>query len=120
MVSSAAASALGDEERDELSSLLVALSAAVVMVQRRGQAAQGEKTFLDALIPALQAARQATSLTEALPLMRLAAIAGTEETMSALPKHGRARVGRRAGHRAYPTPGAWLRSGRSRRWKSQV
>ncbi len=87
---SAAAKALGDEERDDLSSLVVALEAAIAMVQRRGQAEPGEKTLLDALIPALEAAREATSLTEALSLMRLAAIVGTEEMVSAVPKHGRA------------------------------
>ena len=59
----AAAKALGDEQRDDLSSLVVALEAAIAMVQRRGQAEPGEKTFLDALIPALQAARTATSLS---------------------------------------------------------
>jgi dihydroxyacetone kinase-like protein len=102
---SAAARALGDEERDELSSLLVALEAAIAMVQRRGQAEPGEKTFLDALIPALEAAREATSLTEALPLMRLAAIIGTEEMVSTVPRHGRAAwVGERA--RGIPDAGS--------------
>ncbi|MGO9584174.1 MAG: DAK2 domain-containing protein [Acidimicrobiales bacterium] len=93
----AAARALGDEPRDDLSSLVVALEAGIAMVQRRGRAEPGEKTFLDALIPALQAARSATSVAEALPLMRVAAIAGTEQMAPAAPKHGRAAwVGERA------------------------
>lgn len=93
----AAAQALGDEPRDDLSSLVVALEAGIAMVQRRGRAESGEKTFLDALIPALHAARSATSVPEALPLMRVAAVAGTEQMASAVPKHGRAAwVGERA------------------------
>jgi dihydroxyacetone kinase-like protein len=93
----AAARALGDQPRDDLSSLVVALEAGIAMVQRRGRAGPGEKTFLDALIPALQAARSATSVTQALPLMRVAAIAGTEQMAPAAPKHGRAAwVGERA------------------------
>jgi len=93
----AAAKALGDERRDEISSLVVALEAGIATVQRRGRAEPGEKTFLDALIPALEAARTATSIAEALPLMRVAAIANTEQMASAVPKHGRAAwVGERA------------------------
>jgi dihydroxyacetone kinase-like protein len=102
---SAAAKALGEPQRDDLSSLVVALEAGIAMIQRRGGAKPGDKTFLDALMPALEAARSATSVTEALPLMRVAAIAGTEQTAPATPQHGRAAwVGERA--RGVPDAGS--------------
>jgi dihydroxyacetone kinase-like protein len=101
----AAAKALGDEQRDDISSLVVALEAGIAMVQRRGRVEPGDKTFLDALIPALQVARTATSVADALPLMRVAAIANTEQMASAVPKHGRAAwVGERA--RGIPDAGS--------------
>jgi len=93
----AAAEAIGGEQRDDLSSTVVGLEAGIAMVQRRGQAEPGEKTFLDALLPALAVARGSASVTEALPLMRAAAIAGTEQMVHVVPKHGRAAwVGERA------------------------
>ena len=93
----AAAKAIGDEQEADITSLVMALEAGIATVQRRGRAEPGEKTFLDALIPALEAARTATSIAEALPLMRVAAIANTEQMASAVPKHGRAAwVGERA------------------------
>jgi dihydroxyacetone kinase len=49
----AASNALGDEQRDDISSLVVALEAGIAMVQRRGRVESGEKTFVDALIAAL-------------------------------------------------------------------
>ena len=101
----AAAKALGDDQRDDLSSLVVALEAGIAMVQRRGGAELGDKTFLDALIPALEVARTANSVTEALPLMRAAAVAGTEHMVPVVPKHGRAAwVGERA--RGIPDAGS--------------
>jgi dihydroxyacetone kinase-like protein len=101
----AAAKALDDEQGDDISSLVVALEAGIATVHRRGRAEPGEKTFLDALIPALQVARTATSVAEALPLMRVAAIANTEQMASAVPKHGRAAwVGERA--RGIPDAGS--------------
>jgi dihydroxyacetone kinase-like protein len=93
----AAAKAIGEGQTDGVSSLIVGLEAGIAMVQRRGRAEPGDKTFLDALIPALEAARGAASVTEALLLMRAAAIAGTEQMVPAVPKHGRAAwVGARA------------------------
>jgi dihydroxyacetone kinase-like protein len=93
----AAAKAIGDQQIDDLSSMVVGLEAGIAMVQRRGRAAPGDKTFLDALVPALAVARGAASITVALPLMRAAAIAGTVQMMPAVPKHGRAAwVGERA------------------------
>ena len=86
----AAAKALGNEQRDNLTSMVVALEAGIHKVQQLGRAEPGEKTFLDALIPALEAARGATSVTEALPLMCTAAIANTEQMAAVVPKHGRA------------------------------
>ena len=96
---SAAAKALEEQQRDDLSSLVVALAAGIAMVQRRGGAKPGDKTFLDALVPALEAARTATSLTQALSLMRIAAIAGTEQMVPAIPQHGRRGLGRRTSPR---------------------
>jgi dihydroxyacetone kinase len=93
----AAAKALGDEQRDDLTSMVVALEAGILTVQQLGRAQPGEKTFLDALVPALEVARGATSVTEALPLMCAAAIASTEQMAASVPKHGRAAwVGERA------------------------
>lgn len=90
----AAAKALGNEQRDNLTSMVVALEAGIHKVQQLGRAEPGEKTFLDALIPALEAARGATSVTEALPLMCTAAIANTEQMAAVVPKHGRGVGGR--------------------------
>jgi len=97
--------ALEGQQREDLSSLVVALEAGIAMIQRRGGAKPGDKTFLDALVPALEAARTATSLTQALSLMRIAAIAGTEQMVPAIPQHGRAAwVGERA--RGVPDAGS--------------
>jgi len=102
---SAAAKALEGQQREDLSSLVVALEAGIAMVQRRGGAVPGDKTFLDALVPALEAARTATSLTQALSLMRISAIAGTEQMVPVIPQHGRAAwVGERA--RGVPDAGS--------------
>jgi dihydroxyacetone kinase-like protein len=100
-----AARAIGEGQVEGVSSLIVGLDAGIAMVKRRGRAELGDKTFLDALIPALEAARGAASVAEALPLMREAAIAGTEQLVSAVPKHGRAAwVGERA--RGVPDAGS--------------
>jgi hypothetical protein len=101
----AASKALGDHKDVEFASATAALEAGIAMVQKRGGAAAGEKTFLDALIPALEAMRRATSLADALPEMRCAAIRGTEQLVGDLPQHGRAAwVGERA--RGIPDAGS--------------
>jgi dihydroxyacetone kinase len=80
-----------------IASAVTALEAGIAMIQRRGGAAPGEKTFLDALVPALAAMRDATSLAETPPLMLRAAVRGTQQTMGELAQHGRAAwVGERA------------------------
>lgn len=76
---------------------VTALEAGIAMVQRRGGAAAGDKTFLDALVPALAAMRDAASFAEALPVMLRAAVQGTRQTTGELAQHGRAAwVGERA------------------------
>jgi hypothetical protein len=87
----------GGGDDDGVAAAAGALEAGIAMVRRRGGAVAGEKTFLDALEPALGAMRGAASVREALAGMRLAAAHGTEQTMGDLGQHGRAAwVGERA------------------------
>ncbi|MCU1489959.1 MAG: Dak phosphatase [Acidimicrobiaceae bacterium] len=93
-----------DEEAgaDEAAS---ALEAGIAEIRRRGGAEPGEKTFIDALIPALDALREASDDSVALPAMAAAAAAGVEATKDEAPRHGRAAwVGERA--RGLPDAGS--------------
>jgi hypothetical protein len=93
----AAAKSLPGGSDGGIASAVTALEAGIAMIQRRGGAAPGEKTFLDALVPVLAAMRNAASVSEALPLMLQAAVRGTQQTMGELAQHGRAAwVGERA------------------------
>jgi dihydroxyacetone kinase-like protein len=101
----AAAKALDGRDEASLDTVIAALDAGIAMVAKRGGASRGEKTFLDALIPALESMQDAGSLGEAIPAMRLAAIRGTEERTGDLGQHGRAAwVGERA--RGIPDAGS--------------
>jgi DAK2 domain len=93
----AAAKSIGTASDGGMAPAVTALEAGIAMVARRGGAAAGEKTFLDALLPALTAMREAASFAEALPMMLRAAVQGTEQTTGELAQHGRAAwVGERA------------------------
>lgn len=81
-----------------------ALDAAVAMVQRRGKAEPGDKTMVDALVPARDALRRAAAdgqpLAAALRAAAEAAEAGAEATIPLVARKGRASyLGERsAGH----------------------
>jgi dihydroxyacetone kinase-like protein len=81
-----------------------ALSAAVAGVQRRGRAEPGDKTMVDALVPAREAldaaAADGASLAEGLKAAAAAADRGAEETIPLVARKGRASyLGERsAGH----------------------
>ena len=93
----AAAKSIGTGGDGGMAPAVTALEAGIAMVARRGGAAAGEKTFLDALLPALTAMREAASFAEALPMMLRAAVQGTQQTTGELAQHGRAAwVGERA------------------------
>lgn len=66
------------------------LAAGVKGVAGRGKAQPGEKTMLDALTPAVAAARTAPGLTAALKASALAAEQGVEATVPMLATKGRA------------------------------
>ena len=70
------------------------LDAAVAGIVERGKASPGDKTMLDALVPAADALRRAAGqgvgLTEALAESALAARAGAEATVAMRPSIGRA------------------------------
>lgn len=83
-------------------------------MQRIGKAELGDKTLLDAWLPAAQAARAAAqrgeSLSAALAAAAAAAQKGVEQTKDLIPKRGRAsRLGERArGHQDAGATSAWL------------
>jgi dihydroxyacetone kinase len=89
---SAAARSLGDDAEPGAAAVAAAFEAGIAMVQRRGGAAPGEKTVLDALIPALEALRAAGTGDggELLRSMRDAAAAGTGQHAGEVAQHGRA------------------------------
>ncbi len=76
------------------------LAAGVNGVAMRGKAVPGEKTMLDALFPAVAAAREAASLSAALSVSAEAALKGAEATVPMVARKGRASyLGERsAGH----------------------
>jgi hypothetical protein len=87
----------GGDSDGGMAAAVAAMEAGIAMVQRRGGAAPGEKTFLDALVPALAALREAPCAEAAPPLMLRAAVRGTQQTTGELAQHGRAAwVGERA------------------------
>ena len=89
-------------QADEASSLVSGLGAGVDGIRRRGKAEAGDRTMLDALVPALLSLeRDATDLTAA----AVAAEQGVEATKTMRAKFGRARflAGNAVGE---PDPGA--------------
>ena len=63
------------------------LSGGLAEVQKRGKAARGDKTMVDALAPAVDAAKQGETLDQ----VAKAALAGAESTKNMIAKFGRAK-----------------------------
>lgn len=89
-----AAKVLAGKEALSAEDFKLALAAAIAGIQRRGKAVEGEKTMLDALIPALNAYTQkvaeGASLADGLDSACEAAAAGVEYTKSIAATKGRA------------------------------
>lgn len=89
-----ASMALTGKQTVSLDDAVVALGAAVQGIRDRGKATTGEKTMLDALVPAYEAltraASEGLSLPEALALAAASAEAGAEATIPMLATKGRA------------------------------
>lgn len=104
-----AATAVDGQESLDDGAVLAALDAAVGGVRQRGKSDVGDKTMLDALVPAVDAARTAidggATLGEALSAAARAAAEGAEATIPLVARKGRASyLGERsAGHK---DPGA--------------
>lgn len=100
----AAASAAKDKDKLELSDVALMFQEAAMAVQKRGGAVQGDKTLLDALIPAAaaltEAAHSGKSMDEAFNCALKAAEEGAEATRTMVASKGRASyVGERSlGH----------------------
>jgi dihydroxyacetone kinase-like protein len=97
-----AATALGDRFEVDGAEIATALRAALEGVQARGKAEQGDKTMVDALIPAVAAAESAKSgsVAEVLVAAADAAAEGARATVDRVARKGRASyLGERsAGH----------------------
>ena len=89
-----AGKAAGGKAELTLSDLAAMAAAAVDGVMERGKAAPGERTMLDALVPArdalVEAARRGAPVEEALHAAAEAAARGAEATAGMKAKHGRA------------------------------
>jgi dihydroxyacetone kinase-like protein len=87
--------ALADKENISVPDLCAMLQAAAQGISKRGKAKVGDKTILDALVPATEAACQAVeknvSFHEALEQASAAAKLGAEKTKGMLSRIGRAR-----------------------------
>ena len=101
------AAALGDRETFDADGLRVFLAQGTAEVVQRGKAVPGDKTMVDALVPAAEAAaaEPEDSLAELLGAASEAARRGVEETKGMVARTGKARsLGERSlGH---PDPGA--------------
>jgi phosphoenolpyruvate---glycerone phosphotransferase subunit DhaL len=103
-----ASSALGDKEEVSAEDAAEALEAALGGIKQRGKAEVGDKTIVDALEPAVEAARDAAGENSVAGVFRAAAEAaeeGAESTVELTAKKGRASYlgARAAGHK---DPGA--------------
>ena len=82
---------------DSTENLVRALNAAYDGVAARGKSQLGERTLLDALHPAIESLKSATSLEVGLHGAAKAARTGAQATAAMVPKHGRAGwIGERA------------------------
>jgi dihydroxyacetone kinase-like protein len=82
-----------------------ALRQGLADVQARGRAKPGDKTMIDALVPAIDAATSAGNIEEAIKAAASAALTGVEATKTLVATTGKAKaLGERSlGH---PDPGA--------------
>ena len=94
-----------DDDRLDLEGFNNGLTAASVMISKLGKAASGDRTMLDALIPAVQAARASSHLENALAHAVSAAQDGVTATATMLARKGRAR-NVNGGHVEGPDAGA--------------
>ena len=89
-----AGKAVAGKERLEAADVPAILDAAIAGIQKRGKAAQGEKTMLDALIPALETYREklesGSDLSEVMDAACAAARDGVEFTKTIRATKGRA------------------------------
>lgn len=98
----------------ETPEIIALLEAAVEGIKARGKAQGGEKTMLDAFLPAIEAAKEAQSQQEALPLVlqRVAAAAetGMKSTVAMNATKGRASYlgARSIGHQDPGATSTWL------------
>ncbi|WP_344424577.1 dihydroxyacetone kinase subunit DhaL [Amycolatopsis minnesotensis] len=97
-----AAAKLGDRSEVDAEAVVELLAAALEGVQARGKAEAGDATMVDALLPAVEAARGAVAdgVAAVLTAAADAADRGTESTVDMVPRKGRASyLGERAvGH----------------------
>jgi dihydroxyacetone kinase phosphoprotein-dependent L subunit len=103
------ADGVGDRTSLDAASLAAAFGAGVARVQKQTKAQLGDKTMLDALLPALAALRASADAGEdagqALRSAADAAARGADATKNWIPKFGKARfAGERT--RGHPDPGA--------------
>lgn len=89
----------------DASAFVAGLRQGLADVQARGKAKPGDKTMIDALVPAIDAAASATGTNEALEKAAAAALTGVEATKAMIATTGKAKaLGERSlGH---PDPGA--------------
>lgn len=89
------ARSFGDSEQTDTSQLAQALAGGVETVMRRGQTRPGDKTMVDALVPAVAAANEAAEgqlgIEDALNAIAAAARLGAESTTSMPASRGRAK-----------------------------
>lgn len=99
------AAAVGDRETLDTEALRLFLAEGTEAVRQRGKASPGDKTMLDALLPAAEAAANEDSPAALLAAASEAARRGVEETKGMVARTGKARpLGARSlGH---PDPGA--------------
>jgi phosphoenolpyruvate---glycerone phosphotransferase subunit DhaL len=99
------AAAVGDRETFDAEALRLFLAEGTEAVRQRGKASPGDKTMLDALVPAAEAAASEDSPAALLAAASEAARRGVEETKGMVARTGKARpLGARSlGH---PDPGA--------------
>jgi phosphoenolpyruvate---glycerone phosphotransferase subunit DhaL len=97
--------ALGGEEEADLEAYAGAWRKGIEGVQARGKAEPGDKTMVDALLPALAAMEQASDLDTALREAAAAAERGMQDTIPLVARKGRASyLGERS--RDHQDPGA--------------
>ena len=88
---------LDDGQSPTCADAALAFEAGVAMIRKRGGAEPGEKTFVDALVPAAEALKVHHGDPDVVTRMLDEAVAGTERSIAVRPRHGRAAwVGDRA------------------------